>query len=46
MNPQLLADLIKQAPKDWSKKNLQIVLHTDVVNNIPGPPSVVAAYYW
>jgi len=46
MNPQLIADLIKQAPKDWSRKNLQIVLHTDVANNIPGPPSVVAAYYW
>jgi hypothetical protein len=46
INPQLIADLIKQAPKDWNRKNSQIVLHTDVVNNIPGPPSVVAAYYW
>jgi hypothetical protein len=45
-NPQLLATLVKDAPKDWSKKNLQIVLHTNVVNGIPESPSVVAAHYW
>jgi hypothetical protein len=45
-DPQLLATLIKDAPKDWSKKNLQFVLHTNVVNDIPGSPTVVAAYYW
>lgn len=45
-NPQLIADLIKQAPKDWSRKNFQVVLHTNIVNNVPGPPVVVAAYYW
>ena len=45
-DPQLLATLIKDAPKDWSKKNLQLVLHTNVVNDIPGSPTVVAAYYW
>jgi hypothetical protein len=45
-NPALFAEFIKQAPKDWSRKNLQIVLHTNVVNDIPGPPTVVASYYW
>lgn len=45
-DPQLIADLIKQAPKDWTRKNVQIVLHTNVVNNIPSSPTVVAAYYW
>jgi hypothetical protein len=45
-NPALFAEFIKQAPKDWSRKNLQIVLHTKVVNDIPGPPTVVASYYW
>ncbi len=45
-NPQLLAELVKQAPKNWSKSNMQVVLHTDVVNDIPGTPTVVAAHYW
>lgn len=45
-SPQLLATFLKDAPKDWSKKNLQLVLHTVVVNSIPGSPSVVAAHYW
>ena len=45
-NPQLLAAFVKNAPKDWNKKNLQLVLHTIVVNNIPGSPTVVAAHYW
>jgi hypothetical protein len=45
-NPALFAEFIKQAPKDWSRKNLQIVLHTNVVNDIPGSPTVVASYYW
>ncbi len=45
-SPELIAEFIKQAPKDWSRKNLQVVLHTNVVNDIPGSPTVVAAYYW
>ena len=45
-DPQRFADFIKQAPKDWTRKNLQVVLHTNVINNIPSAPTVVAAYYW
>jgi hypothetical protein len=45
-DPQLIADLIKQAPKDWTGKNVQIVIHTNVVNNIPSSPTVVAVHYW
>ncbi|HWZ82894.1 MAG TPA: hypothetical protein VNW47_09730 [Terriglobales bacterium] len=45
-NPDLVAEFVKQAPKDWSRKNLQIVLHTNVVNDIPGSPTVVASYSW
>ena len=45
-NPQILGEFMKTAPKDWDKKNLQIVLHTNVVNEIPGSATVVAAYYW
>jgi hypothetical protein len=45
-NPHLIADLAKNSPKDWNKKNLQVILHTDVVNGIPSSPTVVAVQYW
>jgi hypothetical protein len=34
------------APKGWEKKNMQIVLHTTVINNSPGQAEVIASYYW
>ncbi len=45
-NPQLIAKVMNQAPKDWKRRNLQLVLHTNVVNDIPDTPTVVAARYW
>jgi hypothetical protein len=45
-NPELVAEFVKQAPKGWNRRNLQIVLHTNVVNDIPGSPTVVASYSW
>jgi hypothetical protein len=45
-SPQLLDDFLKNAPKDWSSKSMQIVLQTKVVNNIPTSPSVVVSRYW
>jgi len=45
-NPELIANLAKQAPRDWSKKNLQVVLHANVVNGIPGSPTIVAYQFW
>jgi hypothetical protein len=42
-NPRLIADFAKQAPKDWSKKNLQVVLHANVTNDVPDSPMIVAS---
>lgn len=33
----------KQAPADWAKHDVEIVVETDVVNGHPGPPRVIAA---
>lgn len=40
-DPQLMS-LTKSVPLDATKKNLQIVLETDVTQETPGPPRVVA----
>lgn len=37
---------LRDAPSDWQKKNLEVVLQTTITDSIAGPPQVVAAYYW
>ncbi len=43
---QLMAVLAANAPGDWPKKNLQVLLRTKVVDETPGPPSIVTTYFW
>jgi len=43
---QGIKDLLKSAPYGWQKKNLEFVLQTRVVNDIPTSPSVVAVRAW
>ncbi len=45
-NPQSISALVQTLPKDWEKKNIQIVLHTTVTNQLPSAPDVVATYTW
>ena len=44
------ASCMEQARKfavgDWNHKNLEIVIATDVANNMPGTPQVIGAYMW
>jgi hypothetical protein len=45
-NPQSVSALVKSLPKDWERKNIQIVLHTTVINQLPSAPDIVAFYCW
>lgn len=45
-NPVSLSLLIRSLPKDWEKKNIQVVLHTTVKNQVPSAPDVLAIYSW
>lgn len=45
-NPQSISALAQSLPKGWQTKNIQIVLHTTVINQLPGAPDVVATYCW
>jgi hypothetical protein len=45
-SPEYFADAARLFPRDWQKKNLQIVLRVPVVNRIPGRPRVLATYVW
>ena len=45
-SPKDIDSLMLTAPKGWEKRNLQIVLHTNVINGSPNHPDVIATYYW
>jgi hypothetical protein len=45
-NPQYLEQGLQNAPSDWQKKNLVIILETIGADSIAGPPTVVASYVW
>ena len=41
-----IARLTGGAPKGWSHKNVQAVLHTRIIGSTPGPPKIVASHFW
>jgi len=45
-DPQYMELLDKQAPQDWERKNVQIVITTQVINGHSGPPRIVVAHFW
>lgn len=45
-NPRYLNAALARLPRGWRKRNLQFVLHCRVINNVPGPPEVVAFEVW
>jgi hypothetical protein len=46
VDPRHMNDLLHQAPKGAFKKNIEIVLETQVIDNRSGPPRVAAVYVW
>jgi hypothetical protein len=45
-DPKYMEAFGRQAPAGWQKKNLQIVLTTEVIKDNSGPPRVVDSYSW
>jgi len=45
-NPDYLAAIAKTGPKNWERKNLQVVVGTKVISGNSGPPRVVETYFW
>jgi hypothetical protein len=44
--PDQLAEALRGAPAGWEKKNLQLVLHVQVISGTPVATTVVARYFW
>jgi hypothetical protein len=45
-NPAYLADALRDAPADWEKMNVEMVVQTIVTDSVPGPARVVASHFW
>jgi hypothetical protein len=43
---KLEQSLAPEDRKKWKSKNLEVVLSTDIIKGVAGPPNVVAAYFW
>lgn len=39
-------DLVRVAPAGWKKKNVEIVIATQIVDGQTGPPNILATYFW
>jgi len=45
-DPKYLGMLADRAPAHWERKNLQVLIGTDIVNGNTGPPQIIATYFW
>ena len=45
-HPQYLSTLGDGAPKNWIVGNVEAVIKTQVIDGRPGPPVVIAKYFW
>lgn len=45
-NEEYFAAALRDAPRDWYRKNMQVVLSVKVISGTPGPPKVLAVHFW
>lgn len=46
VNENRMGEIVKQLPIDWQKKNIEVVLETQVIQGRSGPPRVKAVHVW
>jgi len=45
-NSDRMAEALRDAPREWQRENLQLVLHVKVISGAPSSPTVVKRYFW
>jgi len=46
VDPRHMEELARAAPRDWSHKNMEVVLETQVIDGRSGPPRIKAVHLW
>jgi hypothetical protein len=44
--PPYMQEAFRNAPANWYRKNIQVVLRAPIVRGAPGPPRVIATHFW
>lgn len=45
-HPQALVPILRQLPKGWESKNVELVLRSQIVGDTPTAPDLTASYVW
>ena len=45
-SPEQFREALRAAPRDWARKNIQVVLQIKVADGTPSPPRVLAVHFW
>jgi hypothetical protein len=45
-NEKYMEQVAARAPKDWSRKNVQVVFSTPIIGGVQGAPNILAIYFW
>jgi len=45
-NPAYMEKLARQLPKNWERKNIQILIATKVIGGKSGPPRIITTHLW
>jgi hypothetical protein len=45
-NRAYFVEMTKTAPRNWANMNMEVVVETQVIDDHPGPPHIIAAEYW
>lgn len=45
-DPDQLAAILRKLPGGWESKNVQVVLHAQIIGNTPAQPEMVAYHVW
>ena len=46
VSPGVMKEALQIAPRDWSQKDIQILVSTSVKDSVAGPPKVIAVHVW
>jgi hypothetical protein len=41
-----MGEMVKQLPRNWERRNIEVVLETEVIQGLSGPPHVCAVHAW
>jgi hypothetical protein len=45
-NPAYMETIVNRAPRNWGRKNMQILISTKVIDGKSGPPRVLLTHFW